>query len=108
MPSTTIASFSRPEEYESALRASFDVNLLVTRAGVFRADLTRITLGQITVIAGRESLPRIGFVSVPAGYILIALPVLRQAGPIWQGIELTQDRLISLGAAHGVHVRTEE
>jgi len=106
MASTTIASFGDREEYEAALRASFGINLVITGAGAFQARLTRITLGHMTIMAGEECLPRIGFIAVPTGRILIALPVARQSSPVWNGVEMAPDRIISLGPSSGAHART--
>ena len=106
MGSTIIASFSEPEEYVAALRASFDLNMVITSDGAFHARLTRITLGHMTIVAAEEWLPRVGFITVPAGRILIALPVARQSSPVWNGIEMAPDRIITLGSSSGAHART--
>ena len=106
MASTMIASFGEPEEYVATLRENFDINLVTTGAGAFHARLTRITLGHLTIMSGEELLPRIGFIAVPSGRILFALPVARQSSPVWNGIEMAPDRIVSLGASWGAHART--
>jgi AraC-like DNA-binding protein len=58
MPRSTISAFGDPDAYQRSIRVqSFE--LLVTAAGEFRSELTRIALHRLWMQRSRESLPRI-------------------------------------------------
>ena len=64
MPGSTVSVFGEPDDYEAALRADGEVDLLVTGRGEFRARLTRIALDRMSLVSGEETLPRIAFISL--------------------------------------------
>jgi hypothetical protein len=59
MPGSSISTFTDPGAYQEAV-GSAQVEVLVAAQGRFRAGLTRIDLPQVSLQAGRETLPRVG------------------------------------------------
>jgi len=83
------------------------LSLLVTGAGQFRARLTQVALQSLRLSATDERLPRIAFVALPADTILVSLPRGRGAAPIWGGITIGADEIMTLGAGQRLHMRTD-
>jgi AraC-like DNA-binding protein len=57
--------------------------------------------------AGEEELSRIAFVAVPAGMVLILLPIGGRPPPSWGGIGMRMGEIITLGPGQRVHGRTD-
>jgi len=107
MRGSVTSVFSEAEEFEAALRAEGVVSLLVTGIGAFRARLTQLSLHNLRVSAADEHLPRIAFVAVPADMILVSLARGGTPAPIWGGVRLGTDEIMTLGAGERLHVRTD-
>lgn len=107
MPGSVTSVFSEPEDFEAALREDGVVSMLITGPGRFRARLTRVTLHRLRLLAAEEHLPRIAFVAVPADAILVLLPTSSGSSPIWCGIGVRADEIITLGPDQRVHARTD-
>jgi len=107
MPGSVTSVFSEPEDFEAAPREDGVVSMLITGPGRFRARLTRVTLHRLRLLAAEEHLPRIAFVAVPADAILVLLPTGSGSSPIWCGIGVRADEIITLGPNQRVHARTD-
>jgi hypothetical protein len=107
MPLSVTSVFSEAEDFAAALRAEGCLGLLVTGAGQFRARLTQVALHSLRLSATDEQLPRIAFVAVPADMILVALARGRASAPIWGGVRLGTDEIMTLGAGQRLHMRTD-
>jgi AraC-like DNA-binding protein len=70
MASSCISNFTDAFAYETAVRSA-EVEVLVTERGDFHAELTEIDLPRLWIRRGRESLPRISRVHVPAERALL-------------------------------------
>jgi hypothetical protein len=99
--------FSEPEDFEVVVREDGVLGLLITGRGRFQAQLTQIRLHRLRLLAAEEQLSRIAFVAVPAGAVLVPLPTGRGPSPIWGGIGMGADEIITLGADQRVHTRIE-
>ena len=106
MPASITSVFSKAEDFAAALRAEGCLGLLVTGSGQFRARLTQIALHRLRLSAIEEPLPRIALVAVPAEMFLVSLPRGRGPAPIWGGIAIGADEIITLGAGQCLHMRT--
>jgi len=71
MPSSTVRTFTDPEDYAAAIRQG-TVELTVTRPGNFTANLTRIDLHRLWMQRFSENLPRISHVAGWGGRAIIA------------------------------------
>jgi hypothetical protein len=107
MPGSVTSVFSEAEDFAAALREEGGLGVLVTGAGEFRARLTRVALHNLRLSAGDEQLPRVAVVAVPPGMILVALARGRAPGPIWGGVRLGADEIMTLGAGERLHMRTD-
>jgi hypothetical protein len=99
--------FGEPDDFQAALSEEGVVRFLVTGRGQFRARLTQIVLHRLSLSAGEEELSRIAFVAVPAGMVLILLPIGERPPPIWGGIGMRMGEIITLGSGQRVHGRTD-
>jgi AraC family ethanolamine operon transcriptional activator len=106
MPGSVISLFSELDEFQEALREDGLLNLLVTASGQFRARLTQVTLHRLSLSAGDEYLPRIAFVGVPAGMLLVTLPLADRPAPIWAGVEMRLGEMITFGPGERLHARS--
>jgi hypothetical protein len=64
-PATSSRIFIDPEQYQLSIRGGEIVCWLSLGAGIFRAELTTIPVGQLTLQSGRENLPRLSRTSMP-------------------------------------------
>jgi hypothetical protein len=107
MPLSVTSVFSEVEDFEAALRHEGCLGLLVIGSGQFRARLTQIALHRLRLSATDEQLPRIAFVAVPADMILVSLARGRASAPVWGGVRLGTDEIMTLGAGQRLHMRTD-
>jgi AraC-like DNA-binding protein len=107
MPGSVTSGFSEAANFAAALRAEGVLSLLVTGSGEFRARLTQIDLHNLRLSTADEQLPRVAFVAVPAEMILVTLASGRAPAPIWGGVRLGTDEIMTLGAGQRLHMRTD-
>ncbi len=107
MSVTTISVFSEPDDFQVALQCGGRVEFLVTAGTPFRARLTSAALPRLRLVAVEEWLPRIAFVSPPAGWLVIMLPVDPEGSQIWAGRRLQADEIFMLCGEQGRHGRTD-
>lgn len=107
MPGSTTSVFSEPDDYQAALRRDGEFDLIVTGHGRFMAELTRIELARMHLVAGVENLARIAFISLPSNQVRIALP-LRSGEPLFSGgIALRTNEIVTHGPGQRMHERTD-
>jgi hypothetical protein len=87
VPRTFTSVFSEPDDFQTVVSEEGVVGFLVTSGGQFRARLTQIALHRLRLATGEEELARVAFLTVPAGMVLISLPVGGRPSPVWGGIE---------------------
>ena len=87
MPRTFTSVFSEPDDFRIALSEEGVGGFLVTGRGQFRARLTQIMLHRLRLSVGNEELPRVVFITVPAGMVLVLWPIGGRALPVWGGVE---------------------
>ena len=106
MLGSSTSIFSEPDDYLAMLQRDGGCELVVTGHGEFRAELTRIQLPCMHLMAGSEDLSRITFVSLPAELMLIALPA-RNGDPLYlDGIVLRADEIVTQGPGQRMHELT--
>ncbi len=96
-----------PDDYQAALRADGEVELVIIGRGVFRAQLTQIALPRVRLVAGVEDLARIAFISVPVHLIRISLPVRSGVPLCCDGILSSADEIVTHGPRQRMHERNE-
>jgi len=107
LPGSTISVFSEPDDYQAALRSDGGFDRFVEGRGEFSAQLTRVELPRMHLMAGAEHLARIAFVSQPNRFVRISLP-LRGSVPVFRnGIPTRADEIMTHGQGQPMHERTE-
>jgi AraC-like DNA-binding protein len=106
MPGSRASVFGEAEDFQAALSADGVGGLLVTGRGQFRARLTQVELDRVRLTAVEEAQPRIAFVTVPAGTVLVSFPIDDGPSPVWGGIEIRTGEMITFGRGQRLHAKT--
>jgi AraC-like DNA-binding protein len=106
VPESVTSFFTEPADFAAALANNGGGSLVITGRGRFRAQLTRIALDHLRLLSGEESLSRIAFIAVPDHMILIALQSGNRTAPVWGGIMIQADEIITFGPGSCAHMRT--
>jgi AraC-like DNA-binding protein len=107
VPESVTSFFTEPADFAAALAKEYCSGLVITGHGEFRARLTWVRLHLLRLLAVGESLSRIAFVSVPEQRILVALPCGSGSRPIWGGINMQADQIMTFGPGSLVSMRTD-
>jgi AraC-like DNA-binding protein len=87
MPGSGTYTFLEPEHYEARLRRA-QIELVITGGTGFNARLTCAELHRLRLLRCEESLPRIGYVSLPPQLACISFPANSDPLPKWRGAEM--------------------
>lgn len=102
-----MVAFTDPEAYQSAIRPA-QVELLVTKAGKYRAALTEIKLHRLSLQRGREFLPRVANATVGADRSsLYFLASAHQATTRHSGRVVALGEIVASASGSTHHLRTE-
>lgn len=97
-------TFGDPDRYVTAL-GDARVNLTITGAGDFWAQLTWLRFNQLEIYRCRESLPRIAYISLPPERMFLSFPV--STVPLaCDGVILRNGHFVLHGRGQGVHQRS--
>ena len=107
MPSSSTSTFSKPEEFEAALRRQTDVDLLVTEPRDFRSRITQVGLHLLHLAVAHETAPRIAFVTMRPDTVLVWWPIGRPGSQIWAGVPSLAGEVMTLGPGDRAHARTQ-
>src|SRR5271167_3853056 len=106
MSSSTVAVFSEPQAFESALQQGCGVELLVTGQGQFRAQLISIALPRLRLLQAKEWLSRIAVVSVAPGSLLVIFPTEPEQSQRCAGASLSAGEIVTVTAGERLHMWT--
>lgn len=106
MAESVTSFFTEPADFAAALARAGIRGLIITGHGQFRAGLTGVALEALRLSAGEESLSRIAFVTVPDHKILVALRSRTRPAPIWGGVTIQANEIMTFGPGSRVHMRT--
>jgi AraC-like DNA-binding protein len=107
MSGSTTSVFSEPDDYQAALQRDGGFELVVTGRGKFRAELTRIALHRMQLVAGVESLARLAYITTPTHLVRVALLMRRSGTLSWAGMALHPDEIVMHGADQPMHDLTD-
>lgn len=107
MPGSMISVFGEPDEYQAELQRDGGFDLLVTGRGKFWAQLSRVALPRIKLVAGEENLSRIGFISLPQQMVRVSLPVRAGTLLFWGGTASHAGEIVTHSGGLRLHERTE-
>jgi AraC-like DNA-binding protein len=107
MPGSATLVFSEPEDFEAASRAEGCLGLWITGRGQFRARLTQVALHHLRLSTAEEDLSRVAFIAVPADMLMIAFPIGTGTGPVYGGIGMRANEIMTFGPGQHLHARTD-
>jgi AraC-like DNA-binding protein len=82
-------AFTDPDEYQAAIGAlGVSAKLILTGSTDFKARLTWLRLRHLHLVCGRESVPRIAYLSLPPARAFVSFPVGQKLSVVWGGLEL--------------------
>jgi AraC-like DNA-binding protein len=105
MPSSTVRTFSDPDDYASAIRAT-RAEITVTGRGHFIAKLTRIDLHRLWMQRFSDNLPRIAHSAAISGRATFSFRT--QPGPrlLWGGAEMRPTNIVRHGEGDSTFQRS--
>jgi AraC-like DNA-binding protein len=93
MPSSAVQTFTDPDEYAAAIRAS-TAEVTLTGGGQFAAQLTGIRLHQLWTQRFSENLPRTLHSAIATGRAIVSFRTQPGPGLLWSGTELQSSDII--------------
>jgi AraC-like DNA-binding protein len=105
MYASAIFVFDDPEAFRAAFPEA-RVNLTVTGPGAFQAQLTRIALERLVLLACSESLPRIAHVSLAPDLACVAFPTWETGPTIMDGVNVRMGDILYWAPGERFHART--
>lgn len=96
-------TFTNPDGYAAAI-GDARVNLTITGAGAFRAELTWLHLQDLKIYRCCENLPRIGYVSLPPKLTFVSFPI-KTTSAIFGGFSVQSGDIVFHGPGEHVHQR---
>jgi AraC-like DNA-binding protein len=93
MPSSVVETFTDPDEYAAAIRAS-KAEVTVTGGGQFAAKLTGIRLHRLWTQRFSENLPRTLHSAIATGRAIVSFRTQAGPGLLWSGAELQPSNII--------------
>ena len=105
MRDSAMLRFGDPEHYQASIRAA-DVQIFPTTKGDFHAELTQVSLRQLWIQRGRESLPRVMFGATNADRAIIGFLTHSEQPAVQHcGIEVLPGNII-VNDSKSMHRRT--
>ena len=100
MPSSAVRTFTDPDNYAAAIRAT-KAEVTVTRRGRFTAEITRIDLHRLWMQRFSDNLPRVGHSAGMSGRAIISFRT--QPGPslLWGSVEMHPNNIVRHGEGEG-------
>lgn len=98
------ALFTDTEGYRANLPGVVD--FVAPRMRDFSARLSWVELADLRLIHGRETIPRVAYVSLPAEFVFIAFPTHRAAALVYDGIQLELGDIVVHSLGQRLHQRT--
>jgi AraC-like DNA-binding protein len=90
------ASFTDPDEYGARIPWA-SINLVLNGRGDFKATLTWVKLNRLNLVRVEENLPRIGFLTLAPGSMVIAFPIRNHLPMLWNGRDLELGAIVLHG-----------
>ena len=105
MPSSAVRTFTDPDNYAAAIRAT-KAEVTVTRRGRFTAEITRIDLHRLWMQRFSDNLPRVGHSAGMSGRAIISFRT--QPGPslLWGSVEMHPNNIVRHGEGESTFQRS--
>jgi AraC-like DNA-binding protein len=101
MVASGTATFDNPADYQAAIDGA-SIKLTLTGSGDFKARLTWLNLCYLRGVRGRENLPRIAYISLPADRVIFSFPTSTTPAT-WSGLELRYGNILFRGRGQRTH-----
>jgi len=102
-------AFTNPDEYQAAMGAlGVGVKLVLTGSTDFKARLTWLRLRHLHLVSGRESVPRIAYLSLSPARAYVSFPVSKKLSIVWGGLELGLGDFSFHARGERMHHRTSQ
>jgi len=105
VPVSGIRSFLDPDQFHSAIRGGNGL-LTFLGKGMFKAELTTIQVGRLTLQRGRENLPRLSSSGIPANRVGMLGWLGDDPLPVVRGVQMRRGEFLCLGPGMQSHHRT--
>jgi AraC-like DNA-binding protein len=93
MPSSAVHTFTDPDDYAAAIRAT-SIDLTVTERGHFTGKPTRIDLHRLWMQRLSENRPRVVHSAFVTGRAIITFNIHTEPGLLWSGAELQPSNIV--------------
>ena len=93
MPSSAVQTFTDPDDYSAAIRAT-RAELTVTGRGHFAAKITRIDLHRLWMQRFSDNLPRVAHSAAMTGRAIISFRTKPGPSLLWSGVEMQPTSII--------------
>ena len=93
MPSSAVQTFTDPDDYSAAIRAT-RAELTVTGRGHFAAKITRIDLHRLWMQRFSDNLPRVAHSAAMTGRAIISFRTKPGPSLLWSGVEMQPTNII--------------
>jgi AraC-like DNA-binding protein len=104
MPGSTTGRFTDAEDYQNSL-ADLAIELVVTQAGAFHAQLTLAKLPNMRLLRAHETLARVAYIALPPASIFVSFPARTGPPLFWNGVELGPGVLVFHSRGERLHQR---
>jgi AraC-like DNA-binding protein len=98
-------TFNDLDAYAAAFGGA-GVNLTITGAGDFTAQLTRLKLQHLEVYRCRENLPRIAYISLPSEQFMLSFPIGSASPIFFAGVALQSGDIVFHSPGERMHQRS--
>jgi hypothetical protein len=102
MPGSRASVFGEAEDFPAALSTDSVAGLLVTARPIPRAIDPGSTRRLATAEEGR---PRIAFIAVLAGKVLVSFPIAQGPSSVWAGLDMRVGEILTFGPGQRLHAR---
>jgi AraC-like DNA-binding protein len=99
------ATFTDAEDFVGALQEA-RIELVITSPGLFWAQVNRVVLPHLHLVAVRESLPRIGHFALKPERLCVSFPLRSDWSSVWGGVSLRRGHLVFHSRGERLHQRT--
>jgi AraC-like DNA-binding protein len=99
------ATFADPDDFAMSVPGA-DVNLVLTKPGIFKARLTWARLPNLTLVRCQEVVPRVTFLRLKPGLVFVSFPTRFDPPLVWNGVEMRPGIIVLHGPGEHVCQRT--
>ena len=104
MPEGATGQFIDAEDYQTSL-PDLNTKLVVTQAGVFRAQLTWAKLPSLHLVHAQETLARVASITLPATPVVVSFSTGADGRLFWNGVQVEPGEVVFHSRGEHLHQR---